>query len=309
VEEEKIASVDRVSRVSKATLCFQAFSVGFAAISGFTHTHFHSLSIFALCLAMGLGALALLRVLNHAAPFLPRGGKLLHGFHAVMIEIPAVLAIFSFRLLRCFQSTSLPKGKRDGRPILLVHGYFNDGTVWTFLRGQLVKRDFGPLYSIHLKGPFRSIRDYVMQLEAKGREIKEATGRSDLVLIGYSMGGIVASCYATQKHLKGTKLDVITLAAPLKGTHMARLAIGANAREMRRNSPLLEELREAMKGASHVTFYHLGSRMDELVIPSDSSFSGLDLSKEVSFEDLGHAGLMISPRVAEQLATWLASLK
>lgn len=304
MEEEKTASVDRVSRVSKTTLCLQAFAVAFAALSGWTHTHFHSMSIFALCLAMVLGAFAMLRVMNHAAPSFPTGTKLLHGLHALLLEVPAILAIFSFRILRCFEPCSKPSER--GRPILLIHGYFNDGTVWTFIRHKLAKQGVGPLYSIHLKGQFCSMRDYVKQVEERVAEISRETGRKDLTLIGYSMGGMVASAYATGRDPRRGPVTVMTIASPLKGTYMARLAIGANAREMRRNSPFARELQEAMEKSSHVTFYHLGSKMDELVIPRDSCFSGIDPSKEVLFEDLGHAALILSPRVAEQLARWIA---
>ncbi len=242
-----------------------------------------------------------IQLLNALAPhFPPRLARIIRWTHAMTFECFAFLGVLLLRLVP--QRKSRPSGK--GQPILLVHGYVNSGSVWTLQKKKLEALGLGPIYTINLGHPFRSIRTYAEKIQAEAKMIAEETGRKDLILIGHSMGGVVSCWYATQLAPPGTVTDVITIASPLGGTPVARIGWGVNAREMECNSPLLQELKTAMSQKKGIRFHHIATQSDQLVVPGASA--ALTDNLHFIFEDIGHASLLYSNRVAKQIAEWLS---
>lgn len=221
--------------------------------------------------------------------------RLLQWFYAMFFEIFALLAVIILRLIPTKHKTS-----GNGRPILLVHGYLNQATVWQVFKKRLEATGLGPVYAISLGYPFRSLKTYAEKVQKKALEIAKETGRDDLLLVGHSMGGLVSSWYATKLAPKNTVKGVITLGSPLNGTPMARIALGPNAREMQRNSEFLRELNEAIAKAENISFYHIGTHCDELVIPGFSA--KVEGNDYYMFDDLGHTALLFSRRIVKKCA-------
>lgn len=237
------------------------------------------------------------QLLNALAPRLPFG-RHLHSLHVLTFEPLALLAL---GLMRLFPHRGTVSGK--GQPLLLVHGYFNHSCVWILQKKRLEALGFGPIYTISLGHPFRSIRHYAEKVRAEAERIAKQTGRSDLALIGHSMGGLVSCWYATQLAPAGSVTDVVTIATPLSGTPIARLGLGPNAREMEPNSPLVRELQVALSQKRGIRFHHIASKRDHLVIPGSSA--ALLTNNHFIFEDVGHTGLLFSQRVIQKIHAWL----
>lgn len=260
-------------------------------------------AIFAYTEVFPLGAplfawMAGIQIFNSFAPKLPFS-RLIHWMHAMTFELFALLGVPA---LRC-----IPLGKRvhgKGQPILLVHGYMNHSSVWFLFKNQLKTLGFGPVYTINLGHPFRSIREYALKVKEKAEAIAGETGQQKLILIGHSMGGLVSSFYAAKMAPPDTVTHVITIASPLSGTWVAHIGIGPNAREMRPNSELLKELKSDMEKRKDIHFFHMGTKTDQLIIPSSSAF--IPENQSFLFEDLGHASLLYSKRSAAQIASWLS---
>lgn len=224
--------------------------------------------------------------------------RAIHWTHAMTFECLALLGVVILRFI--------PERKKifgKGKPILLVHGYINHGSVWSFQKKWLIKRGLGPIYTINLRNPFHSIQDHAEKVKIKAQAITEETGRKDLILIGHSMGGLVSAWYATSLASPGSATDVITIASPFAGTPMARIAFGPNAREMERGSKLLQQLQIAMANNRHIRFHHIATQSDQLVIPGDSAV--LKENNHFILEDLGHASLLFSPCVTKKICEWL----
>lgn len=220
--------------------------------------------------------------------------------YAIFFE---VLTILSFIFARIFQlGVKDVSGLESGRPILLVHGYITGPTVWHYQRRKL--KGLGPIYIVNLGHPFRSIRHYAEKVKEKAAMIAKETGRSDLALVGHSMGGLVSSYYAANL-APHTVTDVITIASPFAGTAMARLAIGPNAREMEPNSEFLKELKSKMKSREQIRFSHIATKCDMLVLPGESAV--IEGNPHIVFEDLGHGSLLYSRRVTGAIREWLAA--
>jgi triacylglycerol esterase/lipase EstA (alpha/beta hydrolase family) len=119
------------------------------------------------------------------------------------------------------------------------------------------------------------------------------------------MGGLVSAWYATKLAPPGTVTDVITLGSPLQGTHVARIALGPNGSQMRRNSEFTKQLQQGILDNHDVRFYHIGTKTDQLVIPHSSSWVGNDLERQFAVDDLGHVSLLFSPRIVDKICSWL----
>ena len=77
-------------------------------------------------------------------------------------------------------------------PVILVHGYFsNRGTVRGLARA-LDAAGIGPLLVPSLPEALAPIETFAEHLERVVREVTEATGQPRALLVGHSMGGLIA---------------------------------------------------------------------------------------------------------------------
>ncbi len=293
-----------VARISGFTFSFLALALLFGSISGLGF----SLRVTGVTLALAIffGALAFIQAANRIANYLPSPfNTAVHWVHAMTFEAFAVLTSLLLRPTHFLPSHKKSLGPQTGRPVLLVHGYLHDSSAWTYMKRSLVKEGFGPVYCLNLGHPFRSIRSYAEKIKKKTEEIEEETKRRDLILIGHSMGGLVSSFYAMHLAPLEKRIDMVTIGSPLGGTHVARIGLGPNAREMQLGSWLIEDLQIKIKKNRHIRFYHIGTKTDQLVIPHTSSFIESSIQKQFIFEDMGHVSLLFSPRVARVIQIWL----
>src|SRR5574340_261596 len=81
------------------------------------------------------------------------------------------------------------------RPVLLVHGVLVNDGVWFYFRRYLARHGIRPIYTVNYGPPLADIEHFAEQLGAKIEAICAATGAPRVVLIGHSMGGLVARAY------------------------------------------------------------------------------------------------------------------
>ena len=261
---------------------------------------------FMLGLMILCGVFAFAGLSRYLAPFLPRSIRLLGCWlYALVFEVVPVTVTFFLRPIGYLTNQELFVGAAKGRPILLIHGYLHDSSAWLLFKRRLSRWGFGPIYTINLGYPFRSICDYANQVAAKAEQIARQTGRKDLVLIGHSMGGLVSSWYATKIAPNPKDLQIITIGSPLKGTYAAYIALGANGREMLPGSSFVQELSQAINMNANLQYYHIGSLSDQIILPSSSALRGVNPEREYCVEDLGHMTLLFSPRVVKKVADWI----
>ncbi len=302
--EAAVEVSERVAKLSTATFCLMVSAVGVAALCLVLHSHVHGLACALRIVAMILGGLALLKIVNSVAAIFPSFlARPIHWIHALVFEIPAFALVVLLRLHHYLNPFDEPAGRKEGPPILLVHGYINTSSVWIYLRHCLARDGFGPIYTIDLRHPFQSIEAHAETIAKKAEEIRKETGRDDLTLIGHSMGGLVSAYYALHLAPPNSVSGITTLASPLKGTYVAKIALGADGREMERDSEFVLDLNEEM-AKSQIPFYTIAARTDQLVVPYTSCL--LDSARQCTFDDVGHIGLLFSPRVANQLKSWLS---
>jgi triacylglycerol lipase len=216
----------------------------------------------------------------------------MNWLRAMLFEMVAIPTIILLQLIGFFWKPSF-SGRHSGTPVLLVHGYINTGAIWLYLKWKI--RNLGPIYTVDLKSPFNSIENHAKQLEKIVKRIEEETKRKELIIVGYSMGGLVGAYYAMHFARQEKIQKVITISTPFEGTQLARIAIGKNGRQMAVGSSFVRKLKQEIS-QSKVPFFTIASKTDEIVIPYTSAL--LNHSRSYVFENLGHGGLIFSPRIA-----------
>ena len=121
----------------------------------------------------------------------------------------------------------LPAGRV---PVLFVHAYLSNRGQWWWLRRGL-RRCGVAVATINLEPPLQSIDRFAEQLGQRIEAVLAETGAKRLVLVGHSMGGLVARAYVQRDGL-GRVAELITIGTPHHGSWFAFVARGQCAREM-----------------------------------------------------------------------------
>jgi pimeloyl-ACP methyl ester carboxylesterase len=173
-------------------------------------------------------------------------------------------------------------------PVLLLHGYACNGGYWRRL-GRRLRRAGISHYALDLAPPGAAIDDFVPQVRAAVAMLCARTGAPQVVLLGHSMGGLVARSYLRADGAARVA-RLITLGSPHHGTALARLGPGANAVQMRHGGAWLAALAraEAAAGAGPAVV-SLFSHHDNIVAPQDSA--RLAGARNLAVGAVGHVAL------------------
>ena len=201
------------------------------------------------------------------------------------------MLLYPFGLGR--QNKRTPR-RREQRTIVLVHGYLANRSTLLPLATYLRLRGLKPV----LAYDYRS-SDGIEQAAIGLRDFLKRSvrgGRIDLVC--HSLGGVVARCYLQE--LGGARrVDrCITLSSPHRGTYNAYWVPSRVGRELRPDSELLARLEATRDRAAEVRFTSIVAGSDNIILPRVFA-GGEDL---VHLPDLGHIGMLFSPRVFSAVA-------
>jgi predicted alpha/beta hydrolase family esterase len=254
--------------------------------------------------AVAFGIFGIAKLLNVLAPKLPRpleiAANAVHAFITETFSLLFVLPLYAINPVK----ENPDQIDKNQKPILLVHGLYFNSSIWMYYRHILNKSEVGSVFTINLGNPCGSIEEHSLKVKEKMAEIQKITGQSDIMLVGHSMGGLVAlNCALNHKETNQSKItDVVTIGSPLQGTHIAKIACGKAANEMRRYSEFTNQLVQKVLDDQSCNYFHIGTETDELVIPYESSLL-LENKKarRLKVSNLGHAGIMLSDQIIDEV--------
>jgi pimeloyl-ACP methyl ester carboxylesterase len=211
-----------------------------------------------------------------------------------LLAIGAAGALYPFGLTASRRSTP---SRREQRTVVLIHGYLSNRSTLLPLAGYLRWRGFTQVLSFNYASSEGVERGAIALRDYLRRHVRG--GRIDLVC--HSLGGLVARVYL--QALGGARRvdHCITLGTPHQGTYNSYWLASRVGRELRPDSGLLARLKSSRPAAERVRFLSVVAGSDNLVVPR--VFSAHD--EEVRIPDVGHVGVVFSPRalriVAERL--------
>jgi triacylglycerol lipase len=187
----------------------------------------------------------------------------------------------------------------DRPPVLLIHGYGCSRAAWWWHRRRLEAAGWN-VATINLEPVYTSIENYVDPVAQRIDEVLTATGAEQLILVGHSMGGLVARAYL-RRYGVGKVIRLVTLGTPHAGSELARIGLGENSRQM---SPACGWLVALAKETPQFIAMTIFSPHDNYVMPqSNLEWPG---TRRRTIDGLGHLAMLFSPRVAAAVLEGLA---
>lgn len=216
--------------------------------------------------------------------------RLLLGEYAAFCAL--YLALLPFE--RLFMGPDRLRPRAGGaRAILLIHAYLGNRGSWWRLRRRLEARGHC-VATLNLEPVLAPIGSHVEHVARRLDALLRAAGAERATLIGHSMGGLVARAYLAERGAGAVDM-LITLGTPHHGSRMARLGIGANAREMEPGSGWLAWLgsRGIPERTRCVSIY---SAHDNFVTPQESSRLAAPAENH-RLAGIGHLALPLSGEI------------
>lgn len=225
-----------------------------------------------------------------------RSRQLLEG----MREVVALSALLLTQAFDAYFTKADAPARTGQIPLLLIHGYNCNRGFWWWLKPRLEAHG-GGVATLTLEPLHGDIDGYAEQVAQAVNRLCQATGASQVMLVGHSMGGLAARAYLRRYgELRVARL--ITLGTPHRGSLLAHLGIGRNARQMEPGSAWLRELAQTPLPVPCVAIY---SCHDNYVMPQLNA--RLESAENVALPGVGHLAMSISPVVLEALLAAAAS--
>jgi pimeloyl-ACP methyl ester carboxylesterase len=228
-----------------------------------------------------------------AAVRLTFAGLLRLGWRELRANAAAVPRMILYRVL-----LRDPAPAPAATPVLLLHGVLCNAGVWLPLARHLAARGIGPVYALSYGPPLASIDLFADQAAAKIAAIVAATGARDVVVVGHSMGGLVARACA-RRHGAQRIRRIVTLGTPHHGSVVAYTFPGVSLSQLRPGSAWLAAL-NAVPEAGSPPIVSLWSWHDTMVAPQTSSV--LEGARNVALRGVGHNALLADPQVMQRVA-------
>jgi pimeloyl-ACP methyl ester carboxylesterase len=203
----------------------------------------------------------------------------------------------------------LPDGAADV-PVILVHGLIDNRSIFAVLRRTLARRGFHRVICHSFSFFTRDMETAAADLGDRIEQVCAETGHDQVVIVGHSLGGLLARWYVQKLGGDSRVRTVVTLGTPHAGSRIARIWPTELARQLLPGSPALQALEEPAPGCQ-TRFVAVWSDLDELISPKASArLEHPDLiSRNVLVRGVGHMALLISGRVQHQIVTALAGLE
>jgi pimeloyl-ACP methyl ester carboxylesterase len=210
------------------------------------------------------------------------------------LALLAAGALFPFGLGAPRRTTPRDRAQRT---VVLIHGYLANRSTLLPLSGYLRWRGLRQVLSFNYPSSSGVERGAIALRDYLRRHVRG--GRIDLVC--HSLGGLVARVYLQQ--LGGARrVDrCITLGTPHHGTYNSYWVASRVGRELRPDSSLLGRIEASRQNADRVRFLSVVAGSDNLVVPR--VFAAHE--EVVRIPELGHVGLLFSPRVLRLVADHL----
>ena len=195
-------------------------------------------------------------------------------------------------------------------PVLLVHGFVDNRSIFAVMRHGLRRRGFASVCSWNYSPLLTDVAQGADDLGRHIERVCEQTGHDRIHVVGHSLGGLLAR-YHVQKQGGDRRVEsLVTLGTPHQGSLWAHVLPTPLIRQLRPGSPLLRELDEPASGC-RTPLTAIYSDLDQVVVPTSSGrCEHPDLAaRNVLVHGVGHMSLPIHRSVVDEVAATLAGLR
>ncbi|MER8234066.1 alpha/beta fold hydrolase [Streptomyces sp. NPDC094049] len=185
------------------------------------------------------------------------------------------------------------------RPVVLLHGFVDNRSVFLLLRRSLTRHGRDRVESLNHSPLTCDLRAAAVLLGRRVEEIATRTGAAEVDIVGHSLGGLIARYYVQCLGGDTRVRTLVTLGTPHSGTTVAPLADAHPlVRQMRPGSGVLRELAGPAPDC-RTRFVSFWSDLDQMMSPVETA--RLDhpdlLAHNVRVSGIGHLALTVHPTV------------
>ncbi len=199
-------------------------------------------------------------------------------------------------------------GQNGHRPVLLLHGLFDNQAVFTRMRRALAADGAHHVHALNYNPFTVDVRNAAELLGRHVLHTREVYGGEQVAVVGHSLGGLIARYYVQLLGGDEHVHTVVTLGAPHEGTLAAHLLHPLPvATQLAPGSGVLEELRAPAPGC-RTRFLVFRGDHDALVLPPGrGELRHPDLwAENVLVSATGHVTLPVHREVIARIGEALA---
>jgi len=198
----------------------------------------------------------------------------------------------------------LPPLKQGHRPpVILLHGLFQNRSSLFWLQHRLRSAGYRQIISINTPA-CRDLETLTEKLAKKVDELRIRLKVDKVILVGHSMGGMIARNYVQNRGGAVHVERVVTLGSPHQGSKLAPFALSSMGKMLLPGSEFIRRFNSA--AWPQVTpIFSIYTRYDNIVMPAE--LARMDGAKSIELDGMGHTALLFHPRslqaVIEALGT------
>ncbi|MFE0189048.1 esterase/lipase family protein [Streptomyces sp. NPDC058989] len=203
----------------------------------------------------------------------------------------------------------LPTEGRARPPVLLLHGFIDNRSVFVLLRRSLRRHGWRHVEALNYSPLTCDLR---RAAELLGRHVEEVcvrTGHRRVDLVGHSLGGLIARYYVQRLGGDARVRMLVTLGTPHSGTRVAPLmSAHPLVRQMRPDSEVIAEL-SLPAPRCRTRWVAFWSEEDQVMVPATTArIDHPDLiAQNVRVLGVGHLALPVNGAVAAGVREALSS--
>jgi pimeloyl-ACP methyl ester carboxylesterase len=233
-------------------------------------------------------------------------GWILRGIVSSVLSHIVAIGCYPLGLVRSLWRPA-PGVSASSPPVILIHGLYHNASAWIRFRGSLRRAGYERFYAFDYNSFRPDFQQISRQLEQWITDISRNFPEEGIILVGHSMGGLLARAYAARDDLsQGPPVKgLVTLGTPYGGSKAVVFGIGHLAKSLACGSPLIQQLEEKQI-PSEIPCIAFHSPVDNLVLPAESLKPPSGCREELTDPVCHVAMLYHGPtirRVVEQMKT------
>lgn len=202
----------------------------------------------------------------------------------------------------------LPAKGQAHPPVVLLHGFVDNRSVFTLLRRSLRRNGWTHVQALNYSPLTCDVRTAAALLGRHVEQLCAHTGHHQVNLVGHSLGGLIGRYYVQCLGGDSRVQTLVTLGTPHSGTQaIPALTPHPLLRQMRPQSELVIELTRPAPGC-RTRFVAIWSDLDHLMMPAETArLDHPDLRvRNVLVPGVGHLALPLHAAVAAEVRGALA---
>lgn len=217
---------------------------------------------------------------------------------AIWLLIQETACLLLTILLRPFGwlHPQLPVRAEGARPpVILLHGLFQNRSCLFWMQYRLRAAGYQQIISINTP-PWRDMETLTEELAKKVDELRITLKVDKVILVGHSMGGIIARNYVQNRGGAAYVHGMVTLGSPHHGSKLAPFALSPMGKTLLPDSTFLRQFNSVVwpQVTQAVSIF---TRYDNIVLPAESAkMAGATL---VELDGMGHTALLFHPRALQ----------